>query len=62
MAVLAGAGRGIGREIALHLARNGAFVIAHYGSNCATAEQPISSPDSRCITRERIRVSGGSHL
>ena len=42
VALVTGAGRGIGREIALRLARDGASVIAHYAHSKAGAEQTVA--------------------
>lgn len=42
VALVTGAGRGIGREIALHLARDGATVIAHYANSSAGAAQTVA--------------------
>ncbi len=42
VALVTGAGRGIGREIALRLARDGATVIAHYASSSAGAAQTVA--------------------
>jgi enoyl-[acyl-carrier protein] reductase III len=39
VAVITGSGRGIGREIALHLARNGADIIVNFFRNRAPAEE-----------------------
>lgn len=50
VALVTGSGRGIGREIALRLARDGASVIAHYSGSREGAEQVV----------EEIRAAGGS--
>lgn len=42
VALVTGAGRGIGREIALRLARDGASVVAHYAHSKAGAEQTVA--------------------
>lgn len=42
VALVTGAGRGIGREIALRLARGGASIIVHYASSRAGAEQTVA--------------------
>jgi len=42
VALVTGAGRGIGREIALRLAREGADIIAHYANSKAGAEQTVA--------------------
>lgn len=43
VALVTGAGRGIGREIALRLARDGAMIVAHYASSKAGAEETVAS-------------------
>jgi 3-oxoacyl-[acyl-carrier protein] reductase len=42
VALVTGAGRGIGREIALRLARDGADIIVHYAHSKAGAEQTLA--------------------
>jgi 3-oxoacyl-[acyl-carrier protein] reductase len=49
VALVTGASRGIGRAIALGLAREGAAVVVHYGSDAAAAEAVVRT----------IRDSGG---
>jgi 3-oxoacyl-[acyl-carrier protein] reductase len=50
IALITGAGRGIGREIALRLARDGADIVVHYASSRAGAEQ--TATDIRAIGRK----------
>lgn len=42
VALVTGAGRGIGREIALRLARDGAEIVVHYSSSSAGAAQTVA--------------------
>jgi NAD(P)-dependent dehydrogenase (short-subunit alcohol dehydrogenase family) len=51
-ALVTGAGRGIGREIALRLAREGAFVVIHYGASRKGAADVLA----------QIEGSGGKGL
>lgn len=46
VALVTGAGRGIGREIALRLARDGASVIVHFSSSEAGAQDTVTSIQS----------------
>jgi 3-oxoacyl-[acyl-carrier protein] reductase len=43
VALVTGAGRGIGREIALRLARDGASIVVHYASSKAGADETVSA-------------------
>jgi 3-oxoacyl-[acyl-carrier protein] reductase len=49
VALVTGAGRGVGREIALRLARDGASLVVHYGASEAGARDAV----------ETIRAAGG---
>ena len=42
VALVTGAGRGIGRDIALRLARDGASIIAHYSNSKSGADQTVA--------------------
>jgi 3-oxoacyl-[acyl-carrier protein] reductase len=42
VALVTGAGRGIGREIALRLAQDGASIVAHYAHSQAGADQTVA--------------------
>jgi 3-oxoacyl-[acyl-carrier protein] reductase len=42
IALVTGAGRGIGKEVALRLARDGAFLIVHYGASGDRAEAVLA--------------------
>lgn len=42
VALVTGSGRGIGRAVALRLARDGATVVAHYASSKAGAEETVA--------------------
>lgn len=46
IALVTGASRGIGRSIALRLAKEGALVVAHYGSNQEGAESVVREIES----------------
>jgi 3-oxoacyl-[acyl-carrier protein] reductase len=43
VAVVTGAGRGMGRVIALRLAEDGATVVVHYGSSRQGADECVNS-------------------
>src|SRR5690606_36157528 len=47
VALVTGAGRGIGRIIALRLAEDGASVIAHYAHSKAGAEQTVAEIEAK---------------
>lgn len=42
MALVTGAGRGIGREIALRLARDGATIVVQYSTSTDGAEETVA--------------------
>ncbi|GLJ18107.1 hypothetical protein SUGI_0319800 [Cryptomeria japonica] len=50
IAIVTGASRGIGREIALHLARKGAKVVINYGANAEKAEEVALTINKGCDT------------
>lgn len=52
VALITGAGRGIGKEIALRLAQDGADIVVHYSGSEAGAQD----------TAERVRDAGGNAL
>jgi 3-oxoacyl-[acyl-carrier protein] reductase len=52
VAVVTGASRGIGREIAKHLANDGAFIVAHYNSSESEVQELLSE----------IKNSGGDGI
>ncbi|MBV1690490.1 SDR family oxidoreductase [Novosphingobium sp. G106] len=47
VALVTGAGRGIGREIALRLAEDGASIVAHYAHSKAGAEQTVAEIEAK---------------
>lgn len=46
VALVTGASRGIGREIAIRLAADGAVVAVHYGSNLEAAQETLAAIDN----------------
>jgi len=52
VALVTGAGRGIGREIAIRLARDGARILVHYSSSRSGADETVAA----------ITATGGSAL
>lgn len=52
VALVTGAGRGIGREIALRLAKDGADIVVHYSSSAAGAEQTVA--DVQAVGRKAV--------
>ncbi|GLJ18113.1 hypothetical protein SUGI_0319860 [Cryptomeria japonica] len=50
VAIVTGASRGIGREIALHLARKGAKVVINYAGNAEKAEEVALTINKGCDT------------
>jgi len=56
VAIVTGASRGIGREIALHLAEKGAKVVVHYSSNQAAAEEVASKINNSASSGDGVRA------
>lgn len=58
-AIVTGASGGIGREIALHLAKKGAKVVVHYSSNKSSAEEVaslINNSQTSCGDGDGVRA------
>lgn len=53
-AIVTGASRGIGRAIALELAKNGANIIVNYAGNQAKAEEVVS--EIKAIGQEAVAI------
>ena len=56
-ALVTGAGRGIGREIALTLARNGATVIVNYNGSRERAEEVVKSIEEQGGSAEAVQCN-----
>nr|ABK22944.1 unknown [Picea sitchensis] len=56
VAIVTGASRGIGREIALHLAEKGAKVVVNYSSNQGTAEKVASTINNLASSGDGVRA------
>ena len=57
VAIVTGAGRGIGREIALALAKNGAAVIVNYNGSKEAADETVSQITAEGGTAEAIQCN-----
>ena len=57
VALVTGAGRGIGREIALTLARNGATVIVNYNGSRERAEEVVKSIEEQGGSAEAVQCN-----
>ncbi len=57
IALITGSGRGIGRAIALHFARNGADVVINFFRNRAPAEQTAAEIEQ--LGRRALLVQSG---
>jgi NAD(P)-dependent dehydrogenase (short-subunit alcohol dehydrogenase family) len=58
VALVTGAGRGLGRAIALRLAEGGAAVVAHYHSSTAGAEETVAAIHARGGTAQSVQADG----
>jgi 3-oxoacyl-[acyl-carrier protein] reductase len=56
VAIVTGASRGIGREIALHLAEKGAKVVVNYSSNQGPAEEVASAINNLASSGDGVRA------
>ena len=57
IALVTGAGRGIGREIALTLAKNGATVIVNYNGSKASADEVVAEIEKNGGSAEAMRCN-----
>lgn len=57
IALVTGAGRGIGREIALTLARNGATVIVNYNGSKASADEVVAEIEKNGGSAEAVQCN-----
>ena len=62
VAIVTGGGRGIGKAIALELARGGAKVVVNYRSNAAAAEAVVDATNGLAVQADVSTTSGAEAL